>query len=76
MVFTFHYPYVILKLVSSTEFSGQRSDADTKAKLLKQGYVAPRLMSSLQKFYDRHHILVNRYEISLSQVTMNLLLFT
>jgi hypothetical protein len=34
-----------------------------KQKLLKQGYVAPRLKSSLHIFYGRHHILVDRYEI-------------
>jgi hypothetical protein len=28
-------------------------------KLLNQGYVAPRLNSSLQKFYGRHHNLVD-----------------
>ena len=36
---------------------------------------APRL-NSLQKLYGRHHNLVDRYEISISQMTMNLLLFT
>jgi hypothetical protein len=45
-------------------------------KLLKQGYVAPTFKSSLQKFYGRHHNLVDRYEISISQKTMDLLLFT
>ena len=45
-------------------------------KLLKQGYVAPRLKSSLQKFYGRHHDLVDRDEISISQMTMDRLLFT
>ena len=34
-------------------------------KLLKQGYVAPRLKSSLQKLYGHHHNLVDRYEIHL-----------
>jgi hypothetical protein len=34
-------------------------------KLLKQGYVAPRLKLSLQIFYCRH-----RYEISISQMTI------
>jgi hypothetical protein len=29
-------------------------------KPLKQGYVAPRLKSSLQKFYGRHHNLVDQ----------------
>jgi hypothetical protein len=45
-------------------------------KLLKQSYVAPRLKSSLQKFYCRHHNLVESYEISIPQMTMDLLLFT
>ncbi len=33
-----------------------------KIKLITLG--APRLKSSLQKFYSRHHNLVDRYEIS------------
>ena len=41
-------------------------------KLLKQGYVAPRLKSSLQKFYGRHHELVERYGISISQMKLDL----
>jgi hypothetical protein len=44
--------------------------------LLNQDYVTLRLKSSLQKFYDRHHDLVDRYEISISQITMNRFLFT
>jgi hypothetical protein len=44
-------------------------------KLLKQGYVAPRLKSLLQKLYGHHHNLVDRYEISISQMTMDLLLY-
>ena len=48
MKFTFHNSNVILELVpSSVIFSGQSSAAD--AKLLKHGYVAPRLKSSVQK---------------------------
>jgi len=43
--------------------------------LLKQGYVALRLKSLLQNFYCRHHNLVDRYGISISQMTMDLLLF-
>ena len=42
----------------------------------KQGYVAPTLKSSLQRFYSRDHDLVDRYEISISQMTMDFLLFT
>ena len=45
-------------------------------KLLKQGYVAPRMKASLQQFNNRHHNLVDRYEISISQIVMGLLLFT
>jgi hypothetical protein len=44
--------------------------------LLKQGYFPPMLKSSLQKLYGGHHNLANRYEISISQKTMDLLLFT
>jgi hypothetical protein len=43
--------------------------------LLKQSYVAPKLKSSLQKLYGRHHDLDDCYEISISQMTMDLLLF-
>jgi hypothetical protein len=44
--------------------------------LLKQGYFAPRLKSSLQKFDGRHHNLVDRYEMFISQLTTDFLLFT
>ena len=45
-------------------------------KLLKQGYVTPRLKSSLQTFYGRHHEMVDHYDISISQMTMDILPFT
>jgi hypothetical protein len=32
-------------------------------KLLKQGYVAPRLKTLLQKLYGRHHNMIDRYKI-------------
>ena len=44
-------------------------------KLLKQGYVARRLQSSLQKSQGCHHNLINRSELSTSQMTMNILPF-
>lgn len=44
-------------------------------KLLKQGYVAPRLKSSPQILYGRHHNRVDCYEISISQMKIDLLLF-
>jgi hypothetical protein len=37
-------------------------------KLLKQGYVAPMLKSSLHKLYGCHHNLVDHCEISISQI--------
>ena len=42
--------------------------------LLKQGYAAPRLKSSVQKLFGRHHDLVD--EIYISQMTMVLFVFT
>lgn len=45
-------------------------------KLLKQGYVVPRLKSSLYKIYGCHHELVDSYElIFISQMRNDLLLF-
>jgi hypothetical protein len=41
-------------------------------KILKQGCVTPRLKKSLQKFYCRDHELVDLYEISTSQMTMDI----
>ena len=35
-------------------------------KLLNQGYVVPKLQSSLLKFYGRHHDLVDRYDKTVS----------
>ena len=40
--------------------------------LIKQGYDAPILKSSLHKFYGRHHNLDDHYEISIFQMTMDL----
>jgi hypothetical protein len=37
-------------------------------KLMRQGYVAKRLKSSLLKFYGRHQDLVDRYETTVSQM--------
>ena len=38
-------------------------------KLLKQGYVRPRLVKAFKKFYGRHHDLVKRYNVSVCQIT-------
>ena len=45
--------------------SVQYSDFLDRAQLLKQGYVAPRVI-----FDDRHRDLVDSYEISISQMAM------
>ena len=55
-------------------FSGLNELATQK--LLIQGYVVPCLQSSLQNSYGRHHDLVDRFEISISQMTLVLFDFT
>jgi hypothetical protein len=42
-------------------------------KLLNQGFLLVKLMSSLRKFYGPHHDLVDRYRIYVSQMTTNML---
>jgi hypothetical protein len=42
-------------------------------KLLNQGFFLVKLKSSLRKCYGRHHDLVDRYEISMSQKTTDTL---
>jgi hypothetical protein len=68
MEFTFHNYYIILELLPSSVIFW-------RAFSCWQGYVAPRLKTSLHKFYGRHHNLVDHYEISIYQITMDLLLF-
>ena len=63
MEFTFHNSYVILEPISSTALL-------LTQKLLKIGYVAPMLMSSIQILFSRYHKMDDHYEIS-----MDLLLF-
>ena len=41
-------------------------------KLLNQRFLLVKLKSSLRKFYDRHHDLVDRYGISVSQMTTDM----
>ena len=41
-------------------------------KLLSQGFLLVKLKSSLRKFYSRHHDLVDRYGISVSQMTTDI----
>jgi hypothetical protein len=63
MTFNVNYFYIRLSLI-------------VKCFLPKQGYVTPRLRLSLQIFYGRYHNRVDRCEISISQMAMDLLLFT
>jgi len=44
-------------------------------KLLKQSYVTVRLKSSIQQFYGHNHELSNHYEMSISQMAMQLFSF-
>jgi hypothetical protein len=41
-------------------------------KLLNQGFILVKLKPSLRKFYDRHHDWVDRYGISVSQMTSDM----
>ena len=41
-------------------------------KLLNQGFILVNLKSSLRKFYGRHHDLVDRYGISVLQMTTDM----
>jgi len=73
------YGIYISQLICYSRACAQYSDFLDRVQLLiqwllKQGYVAPRLKSSLQKFYRRHHSLVDRYEISISQMKMEQIL--
>jgi hypothetical protein len=42
-------------------------------KLLNQEFLIDKLKSSLRKFYGRHHDLVDRYEIYVSQMTTDMI---
>jgi hypothetical protein len=75
------YGVYISQLVRYSRACAQDSDFMDRAqllvqKLLKQGYVAPRLKSSLQKFYGRHHNLVDVIRNIHISLTMDLLFFT
>jgi hypothetical protein len=44
-------------------------------KLLEQGFLVVKLKSLLRKFYVRHHDMVNRYRVSVSQITTDMFRF-
>ena len=65
------------KLLYSNQFLDSYSDFLNRAKtlsqkLLGQGYVQPLLLSSLQKLYGRHHDIIERYEVWVSQMRINI----
>ena len=37
-------------------------------KLLSQGYQKTKLIATLKKFYGRHHVLVNSYNLEVSRI--------
>jgi hypothetical protein len=65
------------KLLYSNTFVDSYSDFLNRAKtlsqrLLDQSYVQPFLLSSLQKLYGRHHDIIERYEVLVSQMRINI----
>ena len=70
MEYTYHSSFVTQELVIYSDFI-DRARLLTK-KLLNQGYVVPKLQSSLLKFYGRHRDLVDRYDKTVSQMKEDL----
>jgi hypothetical protein len=65
------------KLLYSNQFLDSYSDFLNRVKTLSQklvgqGYVQPLLLSSLHKFYGRHHDIIERYEVFVSQMRINI----
>jgi hypothetical protein len=72
------YGVYISKLIRYSRACGSYQDFLDRGllltrKLLSKGFLLVKLMSSLRKFYGRHHDLVDRYWISVSQMTTNML---
>ena len=65
--------HVIVRLVLDTVIYEQNC---WRKKQLKQGYGVPRLKASLQKFCDRHLEVIDCYEITISQMAMDIFPFT
>ena len=41
-------------------------------RLQRQGYLLPRLKAALKKFYGRHHDIIDRFDVSVSQMTRDM----
>jgi hypothetical protein len=68
------YGVYISQLIRYSRVSGSYKDFLDRGllltrKLLNQGFLLVMLKSILRKFYDQHHVLVDRYGISVSQMS-------
>ena len=63
MEYSYHNSYVMPELTETTQALYRARTL--KNLVLEQGYIARKLKSSLQKFYGRHHELVDRYDVSI-----------
>ena len=71
------YGVYISQLIQYSKACGSYQDFHDRGLLLKrtllnQGFLLVKLKSSLRKFYGRHHDLVDRYGISVSQMTTDM----
>ena len=76
---TFHMEY-ISQLIRYSRACGSYQDFLDREmlptrKLLNQGLLVVKIKTSLRKFYGCHHDLVNRYGVSVSQMTMDMFPF-
>jgi hypothetical protein len=71
------YGVYISQLIRYSRVFGSNQDFRNRGllltrKLLNQWFLLVKLKSLLRKFYSRHHDLVDRYEISVSQMTTDM----
>ena len=62
----------ISQMIRYSRACGSYQDFVDKGKLLNQGFLLVKLKSSPRKFYGRYHDMVNRYGISVSQMTTDM----
>ena len=72
------YGVFVSQLVRYARACSSYQDFKTRAKqladkLLRQGYLKIRLQSSFKKFYGRHHILVDQYGLSVTQMVVDII---
>ena len=66
------YGIYFSQLIRYSRACGSYQDFLDRGLLLNQGFLLVKLKSSLRKFYGRHHALVSRYGISVSQMTTDM----